>query len=245
MARKSTARANIDNKQDKHDPPETLIDHPFFGMKLDNEQEEFRDAIWSKDYDIVFANARSGTGKTTIAVATALVLCQYGRYSKVIYQVAAGIHEYKQGLLPGSLEDKSAPLFAPLYQAVARLNYDPQHIITNDQNIIAQKEGTGIIVAQTDSYIRGISQGEVDAPVVVIIDEVQNMSIDALRTALSRINIGSKVICIGCEFQCDLKDKRQSGLKRAYDIYGGQPRAKFCELTTCYRSWIAKLADEL
>ena len=245
MARKSTARVSSETRQDKLDPPRTLEDHPFFGMKLDEQQTIFRDAIWSPDYDIVFANARSGTGKTTLAVATALLLCEYKRYSGIVYQVCAGVYEYKQGLLPGSLEEKSAPLFGPLYQAVTRLNYDPQRIITSDSNMLSQKDGTALIVAQTDSYIRGISIGEVNEPVVVILDEFQNARIDALKTILSRINVGSKVICIGCEFQCDLRDKTQSCLGRVKEVYGDVPRAKFCELTTCYRSWIARLADEL
>lgn len=245
MARKSTGRASTENRQEKHDPPKTLENHPFFGLKLDEEQKIFRDAIWSPDYDIVFCKAKSGTGKTTIAVSTAMLLCEYGRYSRIVYQAQAGVHEYKQGLLPGSLEEKSAPLFAPLYQAVARLNYDPQRVIASDYNMIAQKECTPMITAQTDSYIRGISIGEVDEPVVVIVDEFQNATVDALKTILSRVNVGSKVVCIGCDFQCDLKDKRLSGINRAYEVYGKNPRAKFCELTTCYRSWIAEYADLL
>ena len=50
-------------------PPETLENNPFFGLKLDDEQKAFRDAIWNKDKLIVFCNARAGTGKTTIATA--------------------------------------------------------------------------------------------------------------------------------------------------------------------------------
>lgn len=244
MSRKATTHTN-DYKQEKLDPPKTLDNHPFYGLKLDKEQTEFRDAIWSSDYDIVFCNSKSGTGKTTIAVATALLACEYGKYSGVIYQVAGGVYENKQGLLPGSIEEKSAPLFAPLVQAVTRLGYDPQKVIVNDGNVFAQKEGSGLITAQTDSYIRGISLGETDSPVIIIIDEYQNCSIDALKTILSRVNVGSKAVCIGCEYQCDLKEKKQSSLKRAEDIYIKYERTKICQLTTCYRSWIAAVADEL
>ena len=245
MPRKTSARTNVESRQERFDPPKTLEDHPFFDLRLDKEQIAFRDAIWDPDYDIVLCNAKSGSGKTTIAVATAMTMCEYGRYSGIIYITAAGVYERKQGLLPGSLEEKSAPLFAPLVQAVTRLGYDPQRVIANDGNTIIQKDGSALIVAQTDSYLRGVSLGEVNNPVIVIIDEVQNFDVDALKTVLSRVNVGSKAICIGCEFQCDLKDKEQSSLKRAESIYSKYSKTKICTLSTCYRSWIAAVADEL
>jgi len=244
MARKSTSRVT-ETKQDKLDPPKTLKDHAFFGLKLDEEQEAFRDAIWSPDYDIVFANAKSGSGKTTIAVATAILLFEYGRYSGIVYESAAGVHEYKQGLLPGSLEEKNMPLFAPLYQAVFRLGYDPQRIIASEYNMAAQKEGLAMITAQSDSYIRGISIGEKDKPVVVLIDEAQNYTLPAIRTVLTRINDGSKAVVIGQDKQCDLKYPQDSGFVRALEKFRHEPWCKVCTLSTNYRGRISNLADEL
>lgn len=245
MPRKSTSRASNANNDVKHDPPKTLEDHPFFGLKLDEEQRVFRDAIWSDDYDIVFANAKAGTGKTTLAVATALLLVQYGKYSGVVYGTAGGVHEYKQGLLPGSLEEKSAPLFIPLYQAVARLNYDPQRVIVNDFNMLAQKDGMAMISAMTDSYIRGMSIGEKGSPVVVILDEMQNETLPGLRTLLSRVNDGSKVICIGHMGQIDLKYPQDSGFARAIERYSKESWCKVCTLSKNYRGKISSVADEL
>lgn len=244
MQRKSTKRVNK-NEQEKHDPPKTLKDHPFFGLKLDEEQTAFRDAIWSDDYDIVFCNSKSGTGKTTISVATSLLLYEYGRYSGVYYVTAGGVHEWKQGLLPGSLEEKSMPLFIPLYQAVARLNYDPQRVIVSDINMIAQKEGAAMITAMTDSYVRGMSIGEKDEPVVIIMDEMQNETVPGIRTLLSRVNIGSKVIVIGCDKQTDLKYPQDSGFVPMLNHYKQKDKCKVCTLSTNYRGWISAWADEI
>ena len=244
MARKSTSRV-IDIKQEKYDPPKTLKDHPFFGLKLDEEQEAFRDAIWSSDYDIVFANAKSGSGKTTIAVSTAILLCEYRRYAGIVYTVAAGVHEFKQGLLPGSLEEKSAPLFTPLAQAVSRIGYDPQRVIANDSNMLGQKDGSALIIAQTDSYIRGISVGEIDSPVVYLLDEAQNFDVLGIKTALTRTNIGSKVIVIGHDKQCDLKYPQDSGFVKMMNHFSYHDRCKICSLTHNYRGWISAWADEL
>lgn len=244
MARKSTSRST-ETKIEKLDPPKTLKDHPFFGLKLDEEQEAFRDAIWSDEYDVVFCNAKSGSGKTTLAVATATLLCEYGKYNGVYYQVAAGVHEFKQGLLPGSLEEKSAPLFAPLAQAVSRLGYDPQRVIANDYNLLNQKDGSAMIVAQTDSYIRGISVGEIDSPVVYIIDEAQNYDYMGIKTAITRINANSKLVCIGHEKQCDLKYKQDSGFIPMMNHFANHDRCKVCTLSKNYRGWISAWADEL
>jgi len=244
MPRK-TNRASNANNDVKHDPPKTLEDHPFFGLKLDEEQRAFRDAIWSDDYDAVFSNSKAGTGKTTIAIATAMLLVEYGKYSGIYYMTQAGVHESKQGLLPGSLEEKSAPLFAPLYQAVTRLGYDPQRIIVNDFNMTAQKNGTAIINALTDSYIRGISIGEADAPVILVSDESQNLTLPAIRTVLSRVNDGSKIVVIGHTGQVDLKYPQDSGFARALERYRQESWCKVCNLTKNYRGKISSVADEL
>lgn len=244
MARKSTSRST-ETKIEKLDPPKDLKDHPFFGLKLDAEQEAFRDAIWSDEYSVVFANSKAGTGKTTLAVATAMLLVEYGKFSGIYYMTEAGVHEFKQGLLPGSLEEKSAPLFAPLYQAVTRLGYDPQRIIVNDFNMAAQKNGTAIITALTDSYVRGISIGEIDSPVVLLVDEAQNMTLPVIRTVLSRVNDGSKVICVGHIGQIDLKYPQDSGFTRALERYRQEPWCKVCNLTKNYRGRISSVADEL
>ena len=174
-----------------------------------------------------------------------MLLCEYGKYAGVYYQSIAGVHEYKQGLLPGSLEEKSAPLFIPLYQAVLRLGYDPQRIIASDSNMMAQKEGTALITAITDSYIRGMSIGEADKPVVLLVDEVQNSSVPVIKTILTRVNSGSKAIVIGHDKQCDLKYPQDSGFVKMMNHFAGQERCKICSLTKNYRGWISEWADEL
>ena len=121
-------------------PPGDLNGHIFYGFDLDEEQKAFRDAIYSKDYDAVICEANSGSGKTTIALATAIMMVEYGMYSGIIYQAAAGVYEQRQGLLPGTLQQKSQPLFGPLYQAVERLGHDPMRLIAAEDNMTAIKE---------------------------------------------------------------------------------------------------------
>ena len=72
MAKKNTS-------MEIYDVPATLQEHPFYGLRLDEHQKVFRDAIWDTEKLIVFCNAKAGTGKTLIATATANLLYQYGR----------------------------------------------------------------------------------------------------------------------------------------------------------------------
>ena len=58
--------------------PQNLDHHPFFGLQLDEDQLQFANAIWSSDNDIIFVDAAAGSGKTTVAVSTAVLLCKYG-----------------------------------------------------------------------------------------------------------------------------------------------------------------------
>ena len=78
--------AKTNNKQTVViDAPQTLEKHQFYGLRLDEEQKIFRDAIWNPEKLIVFCNAKAGTGKTLIATATAHLLVQYGRYDGLVY----------------------------------------------------------------------------------------------------------------------------------------------------------------
>ena len=62
----------------KKDVPQNLDEYPtFYGMTLDPEQKIFRDAIWNPDIDVVFCNARAGTGKTTIAVGMDYIMVSH------------------------------------------------------------------------------------------------------------------------------------------------------------------------
>ena len=222
-----------------------MNDHIFYGIDLDDEQKELRDAIWDRNIETVICESCAGSGKTTIAVGTAIMLVEYGLYSGIIYQVAGGVYESKQGLLPGTLQQKSQPLFAPLYQAVARLGYDPDRLIASDENMMAVKEGTAFITAQSNSYIRGTSFGEHDRRMIVILDEAQNYTVNDMRTAVTRVNEGSKLIVLGQLRQCDLKYPQDSGLPRLLDIFRTPEWCKICTLTHNYRGKISTLGDQL
>ena len=87
-------------------PPEKIDGDLFYSLQLDKEQEEFANAIWNKDNDIIFCNSKSGSGKTTIAVGIANLLVQYQMFSKIIY-IVSPCAEGRLGFLPGDVTSKS------------------------------------------------------------------------------------------------------------------------------------------
>lgn len=139
MARKNTISYPI-----KPQPPTTLDDNPFYGIQCDEYQKQFRDAIWNPEKLIVFCNAKAGTGKTTIATATANLLCEYGLYDGIIY-IASPTQEQKQGYLAGSIEEKSEPYFEPFYEALQKIGVNLNTVLFD--NILNEKNGTAYIDA--------------------------------------------------------------------------------------------------
>lgn len=226
-------------------PPETLMEHPFYGLELDNDQIVLRDSIWDCNKDIVFVNARSGSGKTLISVATANLLVQYGRYEKIIY-VVSPCNEYRLGFMPGDLTSKSEVYYEPLYSAMQTLGINPFTAI-DDNSLVAQKYGeSGYIKPITDVYLRGCNLDKA----VIILDESQNFAFDIFKKVLTRVCKDTKVICIGHTGQNDLQKKSSSGFERyinhfASDKNAHEDRVAICSLNTSHRHWIAEWADEL
>ena len=235
------AKAN-NNKQQVvvSDAPKTLKDSMFYGIKLDDQQKEFRDAIWNPDKLIVFANARAGTGKTLIAVATANLLVQYGRYDGIVY-IVSPVQESKSGFLPGDADEKTRVYAEPLYDALTKLGINTRTAI-NQESIMNQKEGTGYIDCLSHLWLRGCNLENK----VVIIDESQNMYVDELKKVLTRISDSSKTIVIGHTGQCDLyHNKENSGFAPYIEHFKDESYAQVCELTKNYRGVVSNHADAL
>ena len=221
------------------EPPESLDGHPFYGLRLDEEQQKFANAIWSPDIDIVFCNARAGTGKTTIATGVANLLIQYGMFSNLVY-IMSPYGERKQGWLPGTITEKSSVYFEAFYQALITCGINPITAI-NDESMVNQKNGTGFITCITDTFLRGTNLDNT----VVIIDEAQNYTVAQLKKTLTRIGTKVKVIVIGHELQCDLEHPRESGFMKYIKHFEPQERAALCNLTINHRGWISLGADDI
>lgn len=219
--------------------PKNFNDRPFYGLQLDEEQLSFANAIIDPDIDIVFVNAKAGTGKTTIATGAANILVQYGKYDGIVY-IMSPYGERKQGWLPGTITEKSSVYFEAFYQALMTCDINPQTAI-NDESMVNQKNGTGFITCITDTFLRGSNLDNA----VIIIDEAQNYSVPQLKKTLTRVGKNAKVIVIGHDLQCDLDDPSTSGFTKYVKHFEGKERTAVCKLTTNHRGWISQWADEM
>ena len=217
--------------------------HIFYGLQLDEDQKKFREAIWNDDIEIVFVDAKAGSGKTTIAVITAVMAVKYKKYDEIFY-VMHSVGD-AQGFLPGTISEKSSVWFEPLYQALIEAGENPEQVIKST-SMTAQKEGTAYVTAITDSYLRGSNIAGRENGAILIVDEAQNYDEFSLRKVLTRACKGTKVIVIGHQMQCDLPLGRRSGFEPCMQHFLAKedPRVAFCKLTTNHRSWVANVADE-
>lgn len=221
------------------DVPKTLAKHPFYGLKLDEMQEAFRDAIWDDGKLIIFCNAKAGTGKTLIATATANLLVQYGKYDGIVY-IASPTQEQKQGYLKGTIEEKSDPYFEPFYEALNKIGVNMNTASFDD--IMNEKNGTAYIRRMTHTFLRGANFENQ----VVIIDEAQNFYFDEMMKVLTRMHDSCKVIVIGHDGQNDLISKpERSGFVPYLRWFEGDERTAVCRLEQNHRGWISQRADAL
>ena len=232
MAKKNTS-------MEIYDVPATLQEHPFYGLRLDEYQKVFRDAIWDTEKLIVFCNAKAGTGKTLIATATANLLYQYGRCNGIVY-IASPTQEQKQGYLKGTIEEKSEPYFEPFYEALEKIGVNRNTAFYD--GAVNEKYQTAYIQCATHTFLRGTNFENK----VVIIDEAQNYYFDELKKVLTRLHDSCKIIVIGHEGQNDLFDHpERSGFVPYLNWFAGDDRTAVCRLVENHRGWISQHADEL
>lgn len=227
------------NLADATNAPETLENHIFFGMHLDEHQKRFRDAIWNPDNLIVFCNAKAGTGKTQIAVMTAQLLYDYHLYEGIVY-ITAPVQEARIGFLPGTSQEKIAVYNEPFCQAALKANINYERAIHDDG--LNEKNGTAYIECVSHNFLRGCNFENK----VIIIDEAQNFYADELKKVLTRMHDSCKVIVIGHTGQNDLLHKpERSGFDAYIKHFENEPYAEICTLQKNYRGKVANRADDL
>lgn len=219
--------------------PQTLDNHPFFGLTLDEDQRKLVDAVWKREKKIFLVNSIAGSGKTLISTALGVLMVKYGLYDKVVYVTFPGIYEKTQGFLPGDLLEKSEPYFQPLYDALLSINELPDHVCNTSEQAVINR--TAFIECAVSTYMRGINLNKA----FVIIDEAENADLNTLAKVISRINDDSIALIIGHSGQCDMYDKTQSGFTACID-YQTKYHPDLCEefkLRTNHRGWISLYAD--
>ena len=227
------------NEEDYGEAPRVIDDRPFYSFILDEDQKKFVNAILNPNNTVIFCNAKAGTGKTTLAMGTANILVQHGEYDGTVY-ICSAYGEGKQGYLPGSITEKSEVYFEPAYQAMIECNMNINTCIDNE-SMVNQKYGEAYVTLLTHTFLRGTNLKRK----VIILDEAQNYTVADLKKTLTRCSDDCKVIVVGHDKQCDLKNKSTSGFIKYIEHFRNHERCEICELTINHRGWLSQFADEL
>ena len=178
-------------------------------------QKEYLDAI--RKYDIVFAIGPAGTGKTYLAMASAVRALSIAEVSRVILTRPAVEAGENLGFLPGDLYEKISPYLRPLYDAL----YDML-----EMEKIERYMDRGIIEVAPLGFMRGRTLNDA----FIILDEAQNCTPEQIKMFLTRLGFDSKAVITGDITQSDLPGGRPAGLIQAQKLLSDIQGIKFAYL---------------
>ena len=158
-----------------------------------------------QEYDLAFGIGPAGTGKTYLAVASAIDALESEQVRRIILVRPAVEAGERLGFLPGDLSQKVDPYLRPMYDALYDMLGPEQVGRLIDKNLIE--------VAPL-AFMRGRSLNDS----FVILDEAQNTSVAQMKMFLTRIGFGSRAVVTGDITQIDLPAEQSSGLKNAVKI---------------------------
>ena len=154
---------------------------------------------------LTFGIGPAGTGKTYLAVASAVQQLVSGEIEKILLVRPAVEAGEKLGFLPGDLSQKVDPYLRPLYDALFEM------LGFKETNQLIERN---IIEVVPLAFMRGRTLNDS----FIILDESQNATVEQMKMFLTRFGFGSKVVVTGDITQIDLPKNTQSGLVHSLDV---------------------------
>ncbi|WP_130617793.1 PhoH family protein [Dyella amyloliquefaciens] len=170
-------------------------------------------------HDISFGVGPAGTGKTYLAVASAVEALEANRVQRLLLVRPAVEAGEKLGFLPGDLTQKVDPYLRPLYDALYEmLGFEK----------VAKLIERNVIEIAPLAYMRGRTLNDS----YVILDEAQNTTVEQMKMFLTRIGFGSVAVITGDVSQVDLPRNVRSGLRHAVEVLRGVDGISFTFFTS-------------
>lgn len=213
-----------------------------WGIKPRNREQHFAfDALLDDRIKLVTLMGKAGTGKTLMAMAAGLKRTVLDREFRRLVVARPTVSMGRElGFLPGSLEEKLSPWMQPIHDALELLS---DLNMGADHRRSADLMRSGTIVVEALSYIRGRSI----AHQFMVIDEAQNLTPIEVKTIITRVGQGTKIIFTGDPYQIDnpYVDSSSNGFNYIISKFRDQAIAAHIELQKGERSELAELAANI
>ena len=213
-----------------------------YGITPRNAEQTFAvNALMNNDIPLVSLIGKAGTGKTLLALASALQVRKYYRQIYVARPVVP-LSNKDIGYLPGDVESKLAPYMQPLWDNLKVIQDQYPETDKNHQLINTMVKENKLVIEPL-SYIRGRSLQRI----FFIVDEAQNLTPHEIKTIITRAGEGAKIVLTGDIYQIDhpYLDSQSNGLSYLIDHFMGQKLYAHVTLEKGERSELAELASNL
>lgn len=215
-----------------------------FGLKARNKEQKFAlELLLDEEIRLVTLIGRAGTGKTLLALAAGLQkVVEDSRYRRL--SVSRPIIPMGQdlGFLPGDIDEKLRPWMQPIFDNLEFLFSNRDRNEKIDQ-LVSSLKGLGLLELEALTYIRGRSIPDQ----FVIIDEAQNLSPHEVKTVVTRVGEGTKIVFTGDPYQIDhpYLDSNSNGLTYLVEKFKNEKIAGHITLVKGERSDLAELGSRI
>ena len=217
VKKKNLSKDNIDDVNDfqfSEKPASSTMmnlkisDIPIKVKCLTERQKELKKAI--EDFEIVIGEGPAGVGKTHMSLLMALHLLKTEplKYQKLVLVKSVQVIKGEEvGFLKGNLDDK---LSGHMISFTSNLDK-----IFGSKAITKHFIDSGLIEIVPIAYIRGCTYDRA----IMLVDEIQNITLSTFKTIVTRIGEDSKFIFLGDSEQIDLTNKKESCLKKVVELF--------------------------
>ena len=219
------------------------VDKQFlYGIKAKNAEQAFAmHSLMSNDIKLVALQGVAGTGKTLLALASALE--QNKKFDQIILaRPIIPLSNKEIGFLPGTANEKISPYMEPLWDNLKFIKSQFSENEKKHKTIIDLEKQEKLVITPL-AFIRGRSLSNV----LFIIDEAQNLTPHEVKTIITRAGENTKIIFTGDIHQIDTPylDEYSCGLSYLIEKLNNQNLFSYIKLEKGERSELANLANDL
>ncbi|MFZ6004738.1 MAG: PhoH family protein [Actinomycetota bacterium] len=212
-----------------------------WGLRPRSKEQQFAlDLLLDPEVRIVALDGMAGTGKTLLALAAGLEqVMETHLYDKLsVYRPVVPVGKAELGFLPGTLDEKLNPWMTAVHDALVALTERRSH--ADARAVLEELTERDKLSLEAVTYLRGRSLHGT----FVLVDEAQNLEPTTLKTILTRVGEGTKVVFTGDTSQIDAPylSEHNNAVSVLIDAFDGERCFGHVRLSHCERSEVASLA---